>query len=179
MTRLTVQSALDEVDDEKVNALEQPYFGRQDRIPAKWDAQHVGRRLVDALEIDSRMPRVRGPKEPGAAWPAYRHEFADLVGLTALERRERESAQNRTRIVPSSEEVGQRDKVLEWFREIRRVNESWFARLMAWTDASYRNVNHLDLCRSKKWSVRTYWRHVDKAKSYLAQWLNQQNVMPW
>ncbi len=181
MTRLTIESALDEVEAEKVNSLERPYFGRDDRVPAKWDAQHVGRRIVDAWRTDARMPKPRGPKEPAAAWPPYLHEFADWTGLTAMETRERMQDRNERlgRLPPTTDEITQRDHVLDWFLLVKRQNEQWCMRLMSWADSSYRNVNHEDACRARKWSVRTYWRHVEKAKGYLAQWLNGQNIKPW
>lgn len=49
------------------------------RLPAVWTARHVGMRLIEAHRVVARIPANILPKQFGAAWPAYRHEFGEQV----------------------------------------------------------------------------------------------------
>jgi hypothetical protein len=45
--------------------------------PAIWEAELVGKKLVQAFVTLDRLPRFRGPKEPGGHWPRTITEWAD------------------------------------------------------------------------------------------------------
>lgn len=49
------------------------------RLPVVWTARHVGLRLIEAHRVVARIPANILPKQFGAAWPAYRHEFGEQV----------------------------------------------------------------------------------------------------
>ena len=56
--------------DVKINALEAPYRpDRRVRCPTRWEPEQVGRALVRAFATLDRLPRSRGPREPGGHWP--------------------------------------------------------------------------------------------------------------
>ena len=68
-----------------------------------WDAELVGKRLVQAFATLDRLPRLRGPREPGGHWPRTVTEWADQLAQAELaesERRARQSVSNRTVIRP-------------------------------------------------------------------------------
>ena len=90
-------------------------------LPPMWDAELVGERLVQAFVTLDRLPRLRGPREPGDHWPRTLVEWADRLAQAELEeseRREREKLANRTVIRPSAIEIQRMDLALEWLREL-------------------------------------------------------------
>jgi hypothetical protein len=62
-------------DDIKINALERPCDEENFGIPLRWEPEHVGRRLVKAFTTLDRLPRDRGPREPGGHWPKHAVEW--------------------------------------------------------------------------------------------------------
>ncbi len=106
-----------------------------DLVPPIWNGPHVGLRLCEAMRtlMQLPMPAVRGY---GAAWPAYAYEFDDLIAQQEqgeLEKTMR--AQNRTRLLPSYQDVTRMETALCWPAEflnakpalLRAVNAVAFA----------------------------------------------------
>jgi len=86
-------------------------------IPEQWEGPHVGVRIMEAFRTLSRIPASRGPKMFGTAWPAYSYEWGDMLAQQeqdADERRRHESAQNRSTIMPSAEDVTRMERCLYW-----------------------------------------------------------------
>jgi hypothetical protein len=86
-------------------------------VPPTWDAVHVGKRLVDGLRTLMLMPRVAGPRTFGSQWPAYAHDWADLLAQQEADEADKQRAQheqNRTRLRPSSIEIAQMEQSLSW-----------------------------------------------------------------
>ena len=48
---------------------EAPVFAGRETLPPLWDADLVGKRLVQAFVTLDRLPRLRGPRAPGGHWP--------------------------------------------------------------------------------------------------------------
>src|ERR1700733_3638010 len=97
-------------EDFKINALERPYDETRAEIPLRWEPEHVGHRLVKAFVTLDRLPRLRGPREPGGHWPQHSVEWADRLAraeLSEAERRAREAAQNFTILRPSANEIAE------------------------------------------------------------------------
>jgi hypothetical protein len=70
-------------------------------VPACWDGPHVGKRLVDGLRTLMLMPMPRGPRSSGSHWPAYAHDWADLLAQQEADAEQRQRDQreaNRTRV---------------------------------------------------------------------------------
>jgi hypothetical protein len=82
-------------------------------LPARWTGEHVGTRLVEALETLALMPRPRG-QGFNSGWPAYAHSFADMVGWELDEIEKAQRAQNRVRFVPSLQAVSQMEQAICW-----------------------------------------------------------------
>ncbi len=119
-------------DDLKINALEKPYDEESFGIPPRWEPEHVGRRLVKAFVTLDRLPRTRGPREPGGHWPQHAVEWADRwpcdrmgrslarAELSEAERRAREAAQNFTMLRPTSAEIAEMEYRLRLAARIAR-----------------------------------------------------------
>ena len=86
-------------------------------VPERWDGPHVGKRLTDGLRTLMLMPRVAGPKAFGGQWPAYAHDWADLLAQQEADaeqkQRDRREA-NRTRLRPSSVEIAHMEQTICW-----------------------------------------------------------------
>ncbi len=112
-------------EDLKINALERPYAPERDAVPLRWEPEYVGRKLVAAFVTLDRLPRVRGPRDPGRHWPEHAVEWADQLAHAELddaERRAREFQQNRTILRPTSADIAGMDAAFDWLRELRRVD---------------------------------------------------------
>jgi hypothetical protein len=102
-----------------------PRLINRETLPLLWEADHVGKRLGQALGTLDRLPRLRGPREPGGHWPRTLTEWADRLAQAELEeseRRERERAYNRTVIRPTAVEIQRMDAALEWLRELHDLD---------------------------------------------------------
>lgn len=165
--------------DQKINALERPYAPEQAPIPLLWEPEHVGRRLVQAFTTLDRLPRVRGPREPGGHWPLHAVEWADQLARAELdtsEKRAREIEQNRSILRPSSLEIAEMDMAFDWLRELRGIDSGMALVTSLWALCSARHRSLRRLCAQKHWAPHTFYRKRAKALAYLADWLNARNV---
>ncbi|MGB8276958.1 MAG: hypothetical protein WCF20_03350 [Methylovirgula sp.] len=166
-------------EDQKINALERPYAPERETIPMRWEPEHVGRRLVKAFVTLDRLPRVRGPREPGGHWPLHAVEWADQLAraeLDASEKRTREIEQNRTILRPSSAEIAEMEMAFDWLRELRGVDSGMALVASLWALCSARHRSLRKLCAQKHWAPYTFYRKRAKALAHLADWLNARNV---
>ncbi len=166
-------------EDQKINALERPYASERETIPPRWEPEHVGRRLVKAFVTLDRLPRVRGPREPGGHWPLHAVEWADQLARAELdtsEKRTREIEQNRTILRPSSAEIAEMEMAFDWLRELRGVDSGMALVASFWALCSARHRSLRKLCAQKHWAPYTFYRKRGKALSFLADWLNERNV---
>jgi hypothetical protein len=163
----------------KINALELPYCADRETVPPVWNAEHVGRRLVKAFTTLDRLPRVRGPREPGGHWPRHSVEWADQLARAELdmeEKRTREIAQNRSVLRPTSVEIAEMEIALDWLRELRQADSGMALVASLWALYSARHRSLRRLCAQKHWAPYTFYRKRAKALAYLAEWLNAQHV---
>lgn len=165
--------------DLKVNALEQPLQSDRDGLPPQWDAEQVGKRLIRAFVTLDRLPRVRGPSEPGGHWPRHSVEWADQLAQAELddgERRIRDQASNRTSLRPTGAEIAQMETALDWLRELRAEDSGMALVTSLWALRSARGRSVKALCSEKKWAPHTFYRKRAKALNHLAVWLNARCV---
>ncbi len=166
-------------EDQKINALERPYAPEREEIPLRWEPEHIGRRLVKAFVTLDRLPRVRGPREPGGHWPLHAVEWADQLARAELdqsEKRTREIEQNRSILRPSSAEIAEMEMAFDWLRELRNVDSGMALVASLWALSSARHRSLRKLCAQKHWAPYTFYRKRTKALSFLAGWLNERNV---
>jgi hypothetical protein len=144
-------------------------------LPARWTPEHVARRLVDAFKTLDRLPRVRGPRQPGGHWPRHRLEWADQLAQAELpesERRERADWRNRVGLTPSSADITAMDASLEWLRDLRTVDTGMALVVSFWALRAARGRSVRALCREKGWAPHTFYRLRAKALEHLADSLN-------
>lgn len=171
--------AQQEIDDLKINALERPYVSEREEIPLAWNVEHVGKRLVKAFVTLDRLPKVRGPREPGGHWPLHATEWADQLAraeLGAEEKRIRDIDQNRSMLQPSSAEIAQMEMAFDWLRELRATDSGMALVASLWALCSARHRSVRRLCAKRQWAPYTFYRKRAKALEHLAQWLNDRNV---
>lgn len=86
-------------------------------IPSRWTAEHVMVRMIWAFETLARMRIKVGPKGYGRGWPAYVHEWADLVAQEETEAAEvkRRTFERRDVILPpSARDVSLMEEAFQW-----------------------------------------------------------------
>lgn len=153
--------------------------GSREGLPARWEPEHVGRKLVAAFVTLDRLPRVRGPREPGRHWPGHAIEWADQLAQAELdetERRAREARQNRAIIRPSAAEIAGMDAAFEWLRELRRIDPGLALVTTLWALHTARRRSIRKLCLARQWAPHMFYRKRAKALAHLAQWLDARAV---
>jgi hypothetical protein len=109
----------------------------EDIAPSVWDGPHVGKRLSEALRTLRLLP-MGAVAGYGSAWPAYSYEFEDLLAQQEqgeLEKTQR--MQNRTRLLPSYQDVTRMEIAI-----------CWPARFLVGVDHLVRAVNAVALAHS-------------------------------
>jgi hypothetical protein len=151
----------------------------RDRRSVLWDPERVGAALVKAFVTLDRLPRARGPREPGGHWPRHAVEWADQLAQTELdesERREREQERNRSLIRPTSVEIARMEAAFDWLRELRAIDTGMALVTTLWALRSARRRSVKALCAEKHWAPHTFYRKRAKALEHLANWLNARGV---
>ena len=143
--------------------------------PELWTPDHVARRLVAAFRILDRLPRVRGPRQPGEHWPGHRVEWADQLAQAELpesEKRERAEWRNRIGLTPTGVEITQMEASLDWLRDLRATDSGMALVTTLWALRAARRRSVRALCREKKWAPHTFYRLRARALDHLATTLN-------
>lgn len=151
----------------------------REALPHLWDADLVGKKLVQAFATLDRLPRLRGPREPGGHWPRTRTEWADRLAQAELdeaERRDRQRAANRVVIRPAAAEIAQMEKAFEWLRELRTEDSGMALVTTLWALRTARGRSIKALCAEKHWAPHTFFRKRAKALGCLAERLNASGV---
>ncbi len=166
--------------DEKINALEAPYSPDRQTLPTRWEPEQVARALVKAFATLDRLPRSRGPREPGGHWPRHSIEWADQLAQAEIEeseRRTREAAINRTNLRPTGLDIAQMETAFDWLRELRAIDTGMALVTSLWALRAARGRSVKALCSEKKWAPHTFYRKRAKALAHLAEWLNARSVL--
>jgi len=147
--------------------------------PTVWTADHVGRMLIKAFMTLDRLPRARGPREPGGHWPGHLSEWADQLACAELdesERRDRERARNRVTMRPTAVEIRQMDAAFDWLRELRDADPGMALVTSLWALRSARGRSVKKLLAEKRWAPHTFYRKRAKALEFLATRLDARGV---
>lgn len=148
-------------------------------LPAVWDAGLVGKRLVQAFVTLDRLPRLRGPREPGGHWPRTVTEWADQIAQAELESSERYARQqisNRVRIRPMAAEIAKMESALEWLRNLRAEDPAMAVLITLWALRTARGRSIKALCAEKQWPPYTFFRKKTKALATIANMLNARAI---
>ena len=166
------------MENEVTSAREDSFLGDAP-VPAAWTPEHVARRLVDAFRILDRLPRVRGPRQPGGHWPRHSIEWADQLAQAQLpeaEKRERAEWRNRMGPTPTGVEITQMEASLEWLRELRGRDSGLALVTSLWALRAARGRSVRALCRERSWAPHTFYRLRAKALDHLAASLEARGV---
>ena len=81
-------------------------------------------RLVEAFEIEAKLPEVRGPKRnAGSAWPTMTREFEDIVGWS--DERRQDVWQDWERAKGAfPQEVTRMDEAMLWLEILKTIQAS-------------------------------------------------------
>lgn len=148
-------------------------------LPDIWTPDHVALRLIEAFRTLDRLPRVRGPKEPGGHWPRHRVEWADRLAEAELpedERQARAAWRNRVGLKPTSRDLDRMDTALDWLRDLRSVDPGMALLTTLWALRAARRRSVRALCREKGWAPHTVYRLRAKPLDLLAARLNARRV---
>jgi hypothetical protein len=158
---------------------EAPLFAGRETLPPLWDADLVGKRLVQAFVTLDRLPRLPGPREPSGHWPRTVTEWTDQLAQAELEeseRRTRQQAANRTVIRPSAVEITHMETAFEWLSELRVADSGMALVTTLWALRAARGRSIKKLCAEKRWAPHTFFRKRAKALASLAEALNARGV---
>lgn len=147
--------------------------------PSCWEPEYVGETLVKAFRTLDRMPRVRGPREPGGHWVRHAIEWTDQLAQAELpesEQKERADLRNAAMLRPTGAEIKQMDHALEWLRELREIDSGMALIVTLWAYRTARHRSIKALCVERKWAPHTFYRKRAKALERLAVNLNARAV---
>ena len=148
-------------------------------VPVAWTSEHVARCLVEAFRTLDRLPRVRGPRQPGGHWPHHGVEWADRLAQAELpesEKRERAEWRNRFALAPTGAEITRMEASFEWLRDLRAVDSGLALVTSLWALRAARRRSVRALCREKSWAPHTFYRLRAKALDHLAASLRARQV---
>ncbi len=163
----------------KAEPLESPGSFWNGGPPQFWDADLVGKRIVQAFVTLDRLPRLRGPREPGGHWPRTVTEWADQLAQAELdesERHRRQKVTNHVVIRPTSGEIARMEEAFEWLRGLRQRDPGMALVTTLWALRTARGRSIKALCAEKQWPPHTFFRKRAKALTSLTQMLNSGGV---
>jgi hypothetical protein len=167
------------MEDAKPEGFEGFYISQAEPPALCWTPEHVGESLVKAFRTLDRLPRVRGPREPGGHWVRHAIEWADQLAQAELpedERRARAERQNERLLRPTGAEIKEMDLVLEWLRELRDADPGMALVTSLWALRAARHRSMKALCKERHWAPHTFYRKRAKALEHLAALLNARGI---
>jgi hypothetical protein len=167
------------MEDAKIDGFDGFYTSQAKPLPSRWEPEHVGERLVKAFRTLDRLPRVRGPREPGGHWVRHAIEWADQLAQAELpeaERQERAERQNERLLRPTGAEIKEMDIALEWLRDLRDAGPGMALVTSLWALRVARHRSVKALCKERHWAPHTFYRKRAKALEHLAAMLNARGV---
>jgi hypothetical protein len=167
------------MDDAKIEGFEGYFVSDRPVRAERWEPDYVGEKLVKAFKTLDRLPRVRGPREPGGHWVRHAIEWADQLAQAELpedERKERAERQNNALLKPTGAEIKEMDIVLEWLRILRDADPGMALVTTLWAYRTARHRSIKALCKERHWAPHTFYRKRTKALEHLAGWLNDKHV---
>jgi hypothetical protein len=138
--------------------------------PTAWTADHVRDRLVEAFEIERRMPGDRRYTATGT-WPATPlHTWQEMVHWDDARDRVLDQWERASGAYPI--EVSMMEEAIDWLRWVP-LNER--RALEAWAKAKAKGIAVRRMIRGQ-WPVTTFYRLCDHALATIADRLNKQGV---
>jgi hypothetical protein len=136
-------------------------------MPSRWTSEHVELRLLDAFRIDDRLPKLRGPKQPGGAHPQVAHSMDDIDGQEAV-------ALNPKRFPPTAQEQTLMARIFEWLLFVTDLVLR--LALRDWMRVEARGHSQKAFCLAKGMLLKTFIHQKDTALAQIAARLNSKSV---
>jgi hypothetical protein len=172
------------LDHLRVNSLERPYDVQSEPLPETWTPDHLSRRLVDCFATLKRLPRDRGPRQPGNHGPAYVHNALDIRGWDNPENvspavaalgnpfEERKRELNADRLPPSKIDIAQMETCNEFLRSYRSRDPAGASVLARWAMAIAFNLSVERQAVALQMSKRSFYSKRVTALKACAAMLN-------
>jgi hypothetical protein len=141
---------------------------------AIWSPDHVKARLVDAFDLERRLPDNERPHGVGSSWPAaVWHEFGDLIGRSDEARAEVWRIWERAY---GPREVSLMWEALDWLKLIRDFPREQ-RDLKAWAFLKARGISVRDALDRRGLSRATFYRQRDRGAVRIAEQLERTGVV--
>jgi len=143
---------------------------------ATWSIDLVKLRLVEAFEIEAKLPGLRGNHASGNAWPAMAREFEDLIGWSDEARQAVWEDWERAKgAFPY--EVTRYEETIAWLVLLKdQPGEQRCLAAWAKLKAKPRRASLRKLMRKTGWSRSTFHRRRDSGAARIADYLNSHGV---
>ena len=144
-------------------------------LPAHWTPAWVQCRMVEAYQVERRLPGV-AKFFTGGTWPAVKYEFADMVAQGEVASERVLTAWEHQRGDVTAHELTRMDEAQEWLRvhlgthEVERLCLSHWATAVAY----HRSLRRLLMVR--RWSRTTFYRRVGAGAFIIADRLKANQV---
>jgi hypothetical protein len=155
-----------------------PCLDQQPAPSPTWTADKVRARLVEAFDIDRRLPGDRRAKFKTSSWPATPlHDYRDQLhwnnpGDSARDRNWERWANARD-VAP--DEMTRWQETLNWLRWVpNHERES----LEAWAKAEVIGIPLRRMLRYRRWTVTTFYQRRNDGAQRIADKLNALNPPP-
>jgi DNA-directed RNA polymerase specialized sigma24 family protein len=144
----------------------------QASAPSEWTGELVRSRLIEAFEIERRLPREHR-QWLASAWPAYSHDFADMVYWTDGRARVWDDWARAKGVF--SWEMSRMEEALGWLHNWLSGDERQY--LGAWTHSEVYGWSITRMTARRGVSRSTFYRTLDRAAERIAARLNAEGVM--
>ncbi len=140
----------------------------------RWSPDLVRNRLVEAFEVEAKLPGPRGNRGSSSSWPAMAREFSDVVGWSDEARQEVWLQWARAKGAHPYE-VTRMGEALDWLALLKdHPGEQKCLHLWAITRAYRRSLRKA--CRIAGWSTQTFYRRRDDGSDRIVDHLNKHGV---
>ena len=140
--------------------------------PTAWTSHHVRERLVEAAEIERRLPgggtrRLRSP------WPAeVKHSWQDMVHWNDARDRVLDSWEKAKGAYPY--EVSRMEEAQAWLLWLPTIDHQY---LEAWSVCTARNLSVRAMLDKRGLKRTTFYRVIERGSARIAERLNLQGVV--
>ena len=139
--------------------------------PTAWTADHVRDRLVEAAEIERRLPGL-GTRRLRSPWPAeVKHSWQDMVHWD--DTRDRVLDQWEKAKGAYAYEITRMEEAQAWLLWLPKVDHQY---LEAWAACTARNLSVRAMLDKRGWKRTTFYRTIKHATVIIADRLNKQGV---
>jgi hypothetical protein len=140
----------------------------------RWTGELIRARLIEAFEVEAKLPGPRGNRGSSSSWPTMEREFSDLVGWSDEARAEVWLQWARAKGAHPWE-VTRMGEALDWL-PILKDHRQEQQMLHAWANTKALRRSLTKVCRLKGWDKQTFYRRLNAGSERIADELNRKGV---